>query len=510
MTQPILQRSDEKWVLLATVLASSMAFIDTTALNVTLPRLQADLNVNGTELLWIVNAYALMLSALILVGGALGDRFGRKRVFMIGIGIFTAASIACGVSTSGGFLVAARAVQGIGGALMVPGSLALIAALFPDERRGVAIGTWSTFSTLTTIIGPVLGGFLADQGLWRFVFFINVPLAAIAVFILVTRVPESTQASDGARLDIVGAALATLGLAGLTYGFIQLGEADSANPALAWIALAVGVVALVAFVLVELRIKHPMVPPSLFQSSTFSGANLLTLFLYAALGGWSFFLPLNLQQVQGYTASEAGVVFLPFALLLTLLSRQAGKYADRLGVRPFLIAGPLIAGLGFAWMATIGITNGIGEYFTSFFPGVVLMGIGMGITVAPLTTAVMNSAPREATGTASGVNNAVARTAGVLAVAIFGALALGLFSSTLNAQALSLGLSPELQSAVSAEAAKLAGAAVPSGVDAATGAALQTEIDWAFVQTFRVVCLLAAVLAWIAAGVAALMIKAKA
>ncbi|MBK8022752.1 MAG: MFS transporter [Chloroflexi bacterium] len=503
-----IERSDEKWVLLATILASSMAFIDSSALNVTLPRIQADVGITGGGVFWVVNAYGLTLAALILVGGVLGDRYGRKRVFAFGIALFTAASIVCGLSTSGGMLIAARAVQGVGGALMTPGSLALIAALFPDERRGVAIGTWSTFSTLTTILGPVLGGWLAEQGLWRMIFFINVPLAAIALFVLVTRVPESRERQDGARLDLAGATLATLGLAGLSYGLLQLGESGSGDP-LVIAALVVGVLASVAFVILELRIAHPMLPPSLFKSRTFSGANLLTLFLYGALGGFLVFLPLNVIQAQGYSSSEAGFVFLPFAIILTLLSRQAGRMVDRIGARPMLIVGPAITGLGFAAMALPGLTNGAADYWISYFPGVVLMGIGMGITVAPLTTAVMTSAPRDSAGVASGVNNAVARTAGVLAVAVFGALALGLFASSLNARTAEFPLSDEARAALSAEAQNLGGAQPPADLAEPLRAQIETAIRWSFVDTFRLAAVLAAVLAFLSAGAAAVLVEPK-
>ncbi len=495
-------------VLLATILASSMAFIDSSALDVAVPALQADLGLNGSQLLWVVNAYLLLLSALILVGGALGDRYGRKRVFMIGIVLFSGASMACGLAQDANFLILARAVQGVGGALMVPGSLAIISAYFPDERRGAAIGTWSTFSTLTTLGGPIIGGWLAGHGLWRLVFFINLPLALIALYTLITRVPESSDEHAPDRLDFVGAALATLGLAGLTYGFLQAPDFGLSDPRVLG-ALVVGVVALAAFVLVESRSDHPMMPLRLFRSRTFSGTNLLTLFLYAALRVAPLFLILNLIQVQGYPPEVAGFTFVPFTILLTLMSRWAGGLIDRVGARLPLIVGPAIAALGFGLMTLPGLTAGPDAYWTTFFPAIVVLGVGMGITVAPLTTAVMGAAPKEMSGTASGINNAVARTAGVLAVAIIGALAIGIFTSNLEARAASLDIPAGSMDALRAQAAQF-GAAQPSAdLSAEQAAAVSNAIRLAFVDTFRVIAGIATALGALSAIMAALLVEAR-
>jgi EmrB/QacA subfamily drug resistance transporter len=500
---------NENWVLLATILASSMAFIDTTALNVALPALQADLNVSGAQLLWIVNAYALFLSSLILVGGSLGDIYGRKRVFMAGIVLFTLSSAACGLAGSANVLIAARAVQGVGGALMVPGSLAILSALFAPERRGRAIGTWSMFSTLTTILGPVLGGWLAGQGLWRVVFFINLPLAAIALFVLATRVPESRNESAPKQLDFMGALLATLGLAGLTYGFIEAPAAGLSDPRIL-LTLGGGILALVVFVIVESRSDHPMVPLRLFKSRTFSGTNALTLFLYAALSGALFFVPLNLIQVQGYPEAVAGFTMLPFAILLTIISRWAGGWVDRIGARLPLIIGPAVAGIGFFLFAFPGLTAGPQDYWTSFFPAIFMLGVGMGITVAPLTTAVMGSAPAESSGTASGINNAVARTAGVLAVAILGAVALVSFSSSLDARTAYLDLSDSQGTELHAEASKLADAAPPADLSDEAAAGVETAVKLAFIDAFHLVAVIAAVMAWFSALLAALLVEGRA
>ncbi len=493
-------------VLLATILASSMAFIDSSALDVASPALQADLGLNGSQLLWVINAFLLFLSALILVGGALGDHYGRKRIFMIGIAIFSVSSVACGLAQSAGFLILARSVQGIGGALMVPGSLAIITASFPPNRRGAAIGTWSTFSTLTTLAGPVLGGWLAGHGLWRAVFFINLPLAGIALVVLATRVPESRDEDAPKQLDILGALLATVGLAGLTFGFLQAPDYGLGDLRVTG-ALVAGALALAACVTVEARSDHPMMPLRLFRSRTFSGANLLTLFLYAALRIAPFFLVLNLIQVQGYPEEVAGFAFLPFAILLTLMSRWAGGLIDRVGARLPLIIGPVLAAVGFALLALPGLTSGPDQYWVTYFPGVIVLGIGMGITVAPLTTAVMGAAPQESSGTASGINNAVARTAGVLGVAIVGALAIGVFTTTLDARAAALDIPAQAKVELQAQAAQFGAAQAPAGLSPEQTAAAGQAIDLAFVDTFRLIAGIAAGLAALSAVMTVLLIE---
>ncbi|MEP7291195.1 MAG: MFS transporter [Chloroflexota bacterium] len=495
-------------VLVATILASSMAFIDSSALDVSSPALQADLGLNGSQLLWVVNAYLLFLSALILVGGSLGDRYGRKRMFMIGIGIFTGASMACGLAQDANFLILARSIQGIGGALMVPGSLAILSAYFPPDQRGKAIGTWSTFSTLTTIGGPIIGGWLAGHGLWRAIFFINVPLAAAALYTLSTRVPESRADNVEGRLDVVGAALATLGLAGLTFGFLQAPDYGFGDLRV-FGALAGGLIALGLFVVAEWRNPHPMMPLRLFRSKTFSGANLLTLFLYAALRVAPFFFILNLIQAQGYPPEIAGFTFLPFSILLTLMSRWSGGLIDRVGARLPLIAGPAIAAVGFALMALPGLTTGPDQYWLTYFPAVIVLGIGMGITVAPLTTAVMGAAPQGSTGTASGINNAVARTAGVLAVAIVGSLAIGFFANNLTARTESLNISDDAKAELRAQASQLGAAQPPASLAPEQAAAAGEAIKLAFVDTFRVIAGIATVLAALSAVMAALLIEKR-
>ncbi|GAB4217332.1 MAG: MFS transporter [Roseiflexaceae bacterium] len=500
----LIAREREPWLLFAAIMASSMAFIDSSALNVALPALQADLKASGADLLWIVNSYALLLAALILVGGALGDRFGRKRMFMLGIGLFAGTSVLCGLAPDATTLIVARALKGIAGALMVPGSLSLIAALVPPERRGQAIGAWSAFSTITTILGPALGGLLAGAGLWRVIFFINLPLALLALAALQRGVPESRDPEEGG-VDIPGALLVTLGLVGLTYGSITAAERGLTSDVL--VALVGGVLALIGFVLVEARSPHPMLPLSMFRSRAFSGTNAMTLFLYAALGGALFFMPLNLIQVQGYDPGLAGLSTLPFPLLLALLSRRVGALSDRLGPRIPLTVGPALAGLGFLLYALPGITAGPSDYWTTFFPAILVLGLGMAITVAPLSSTVMSSAPPELAGVASGISNAVSRAAGVLAVAIMGGLALLSFGAALEARSAPLELAPAAREALLAQASRLGEAQPPTGLTAALAEQVQQVIRLAFVDTFRLMMLIATGLSWLSALLSALVLR---
>ncbi|MFN8527942.1 MAG: MFS transporter [Anaerolineae bacterium] len=496
-----------RWVLISAILASSMAFIDQSALDVAAPRLQADLQMTGTQLFWVSTAYALFLASLLLVGGALGDLYGRKRIFMIGIGIFGASSIACGLAPTAELLILSRAVQGIGGALMIPGSLAMISANFSDERRGAAIGTWSTFSTLTTLLGPLVGGWLAERGLWRAVFLINVPLGLIALYLLASRVPESRSETPTRRLDWAGAVTITLSLALFTIGFTLLQNADSGPLSLLMIVGGIG--ALIGFLVIESRIEHPMVPLKLFRNRTFSGTNALTLLLYGALRVAPFFLGLNLQQIQGYPADVAGFAFLPFALCLIALSRLSGGLASRLGPRLFLTLGPALTGVGFLLLGLPGQTGGVSDYWTTFFPGTLVLGVGMGLTVAPLTTAVMSAAPRENSGAASGINNAISRVAAVLALTIVGGIALANFQGGLAARAETLGLSEEARVELSANSAALGATELPNGLSADQQTQVKQAIDESFLEVNRLVSVISAVLAWLSALIAFVMVEPK-
>jgi EmrB/QacA subfamily drug resistance transporter len=494
-----------RWVLVATILGSSMAFIDGSVVNVALPVLQVDLNATTADVQWVMEAYSLFLAALILVGGALGDHFGRRRIFAIGTAIFILASVVCGLSLNVGLLILARAIQGTGGALLVPGSLAIISASFSEDQRGQAIGTWSAFTSITSVIGPVIGGWLVQYASWRWVFFLNLPLAVVVLSVLFWRVPESRDEGMRRGLDWWGTALTTVGLGAIVYALIEAGSAGLSQPQVL-ITLCVGIAALVAFVVVEARSKAPMVPLAPFRSPTFSGANLLTLLLYAALSGLTFFFPFDLIQVQGYAPTAAGAALVPFVLIMFLLSRWAGGLVDRYGAKLPLVVGPAITALGFALFAVPGIG---GTYWVTFFPAVFVMGIGMTVTVAPLTTAVMGAVEERHAGVASGINNAVARAAGLLAIAALGIVILSAFNSSLDSHLAQLGISPQVRHAIDVQRIKLAGIQLPVGTSGELQAALKRTIDEAFVSGFRLVSLICAGLALASAFCAWLMIEGK-
>jgi EmrB/QacA subfamily drug resistance transporter len=507
-------KAAQRWTLVAAILGSSLAFVDGTVVNVALPAIQHTLDASAADAQWVVESYALFLASLLLVGGALCDRVGRKRMFMLGAAIFVAASVACAASPSVVPLIVARAVQGVGAALLVPGSLSLISATFPEGERGAAIGTWSAFSGITAALGPVIGGFLVDHYSWTWAFLINVPVGAVLLFICATRVPESKGHAHDAGLaggrvpegpiDFAGAVLATLGLAGIVFALI---EAPMRGWTSAWVlaSAALGVAALAGFVAVESRVREPMLPLALFRETNFAGANLLTLLLYAALGGGLYFLPLNLVQVQGFGATAAGAALLPFIAIMFALSRWAGTLVDRFGAKRPLIVGPCIAAAGFAWLALPGVGA---NYWTSFFPAICTLGLGMSITVAPLTTTVMNAVDRDLSGTASGVNNAVSRAAGLLAIAAFGIVMTWAFNASLDASLASLHAPQDVLQQVVAQRSKLAGIELPPGLGSADAGAWKRAIGEAFVTGFRWVMWISAALALLSAASAWRMIDA--
>jgi EmrB/QacA subfamily drug resistance transporter len=490
-------KSQKRWTLIATILGSAMTFIDGTVVNVALPALQAELHATITDVQWVVEAYALFLGALILVGGSMGDQIGRKRVFLFGTVFFTAASIMCGVATSPLILIIGRALQGIGAAFLVPGSLAIISATYDDAERGRAIGTWSGFSAITTAVGPVIGGWLIEHVSWRAAFFINVPLAAVVVVLSLKYMEESKDPSRTSTIDWMGAGLAILGLGGIVFGLLEWPPLGPGHPLVIG-SLALGVLCLALLIVVERRASNPMLPLHLFSSRTFTLANALTLFLYGALGVVFFLLPLDLIQVQHYTATKAGAAFVPFAIIMFALSRWAGGLVSRVGSRLPLTVGPVISALGIALFLRTGIDD---SYWTGIFPAVCLLGFGMTITVAPLTTTVMAAVDKSHSGVASGINNAVSRVAGLLTIAVFGVFLARAFDADVHSRLDQLSLAPAARAQIDQQLPKMAGADLSAvSVEASQRDAVKRSIDEAFVSGFHMVVLGSALLALVAAG----------
>jgi EmrB/QacA subfamily drug resistance transporter len=486
---------DKPWVLVTAILGSSLAFIEGSVVNLALPSLQAHFQANSTELQWVVNAYLLALGAFMLIGGSLGDRFGLRRIFLVGTAIFGTASLACAVAPSLGILIAFRLVQGFGAALLVPSSLALIGTHFETGERGRAIGTWAGASALTTAVGPVLGGWLVDQWSWPAVFLLIAPLAAITFSVGLWRVPRSLPQTRAA-LDYPGAVLLAATLSLMIYALVG---AMRPLPRLA-IALAVIVLGL-AFLKRESRIARPMLPLDLFRSRSFSGANAMTLLLYCALSGALYFLPFNLIQVQGYSATTAGAAFLPFTIILGFGSRFAGQLVERFNPRTLLTAGPAITAAGFFVMAIPGVDS---DLASGFLPAIVVIGVGMTLSVTPLTTVVMNAVGERQTGIASGINNTAARLAGVVAVAGLTALAVSLFSTRLALELQQTDVPAQLVAELQQQASALGELRAPATASAGTTATVSKAVAHAYVSAFRVlvsVCgglaLLSSLIAWL-------------
>jgi EmrB/QacA subfamily drug resistance transporter len=495
--------SRSRWTLAATIIGTSMASLDATVVNVALAALQTDLDATITEVQWVVEAYALFLGGLILVGGSLGDQFGRKRAFLAGVGFFTAASVVCGLAASPAALIAGRALQGIGAAFLVPGSLAIITATFSEADRGRAIGTWSGASAITAAIGPLTGGWLIEHVSWRAVFFMNIPLAAAVVVLSLRFMDESRDPSRSARIDWTGATLAIVGLGGLVVGLIEWPPLGGDHP-LVVTSLCIGAVALVLFVRVERRATNPTLPLQLFTSRTFSLVNLLTFLLYGGLSSVFVLVPMNLIQVHGYTATQAGAALLPLPLTIAAMSRWAGGLVSRVGSRLPLTAGPAVASLGVALYARPGLD---GPYWTTFFPAAFVLGVGLALTVAPLTTTAMGAVGRNLAGVASGVSNAVSRVAGLLAIAAFSVVLARTFEGRVGSALDRLCLTASAREAIDRELPKMGGADISGlrSISPAQRLAVHDAIRGAFLSAFRLVMGVAAMLALLAAAVGALI-----
>jgi len=496
-----LDQARQRWVLAACVLGSSMAFIDGSVVNVALPRMESELETTLAYMTWVINAYTLCMSALLLIGGAAADQIGRRRIFLIGISIFSIASIGCGIAPTVEMLILARAIQGVGAALLIPCSLAIIGAAFGEKERGAAIGIWSGASAIAAGSSPLLGGWLVDHVTWRAIFLINPVIAVPTILIALRHVPESIDTEAKKGLDGRGAALAFFGLGLLVYGLIAASERGWSSSIVLG-AIVLGLVLLVAFVAAERRSPTPMMPLNVFRSQTFSGVNILTLLLYGALGGMMFFLPFLLIQVHGYTATEAGGAFLPFTIILGVLSKWGGGLVDRFGARLPLIIGPTIVAVGMALIAAPGTG---GSYWTTFFPPMAVLGLGMAVTVAPLTTTVLNSVAQHQTGVASGINNAVAQVASLLLIAILGTVGISTLNRALDRNL--AGTSAEVRQIGDMARRGFVMPTMPPRTPQPVQETARGVVAESFLDTIRHVMMLTAALSLASAAAAALTIK---
>jgi EmrB/QacA subfamily drug resistance transporter len=499
---PVLTRRQEKWILAATIIASTMTFSDMTIVNVALPVLQRELGASFAQVQWVVESYTLVLSALILVGGAAGDLFGRRRVFSIGMAIFAIASAACGLAPSAGMLVAARAVQGFGAALMMPGSLAIVSASFPRERQGDAIGLWSATTGIAMTVAPAFGGWLIDAFSWHAAFLINLPLAAIAFAITQWKVPES-RSDRPRRLDLGGMAMATIGLGALTYGLIAAGEHGFADLRTLG-PIVIGVAGLILFVLQEKRAADPMVPLAFFRIPRFAVIQAFTFTLWAALTGTTFFVPFRLMQVQGFAPTEAGVALLPLVVTASILSRFFGKLADRIQPRILLVAGAVFTGAGFFLLT---VPDAETSYWAGFLPALLLIGLGMGVCQVPVTVVALNAAGPANVGTSSAINNMVARAGGLIAIAVFGLLLAHGYNAALMPGLESAGTPEHAQQAIALQRAQLAATTVPAELSTAQQDAAMLVIKQAFITGYRWAMAAAGIMAFASALVAARFLR---
>ena len=498
-----LDKRRQSWVLAACVLGSSMAFIDSSVVNVALPKMESELETTLAYMTWVINAYTLCMSALLLIGGAAADQIGRRRIFMIGISVFAVASIGCGFAPNVEILILARAVQGVGAALLIPCSLAIIGAAFGEKERGGAIGIWSGASAIAAGSSPLLGGWLVDHVSWRAIFLINPIIALPTILIALRHVPESIDTEAKKGLDVTGATLAFFGLGLPVFGLIAASERGWSNPVVIG-SIGVGSILLVAFVAAERRSQTPMMPLNVFTSLTFSGVNILTLLLYGALGGTMFFLPFLLIQVHGYSATAAGGAFMPFTIILAVLSKWGGGLVDRFGARLPLIIGPSVVALGIGLLSVPGTG---GSYWTTFFPPMVVLGFGMAITVAPLTTTVLNSVAQHQTGVSSGINNAVAQVASLLLIAILGTVGIATLNHSVDQRL--TGAGPEVRQIADTARRGFVMPTIPPTASQQTREAAHAVIAHSFLDTIRHVMMITTALALAGAAAAAVTIKRK-
>jgi EmrB/QacA subfamily drug resistance transporter len=492
-----------RWLIVATALGSGMIFLDGSVVNVALPAIQKGLTAPLSGLQWIVNAYTLLLAALLMIGGGIGDTYGRKTAFQAGLIVFTLSSIACGLAPNLDVLIAARAAQGIGGALLVPGSLAMIKAVIEPQDAGRAIGLWAGLSGVTSAVGPLLGGYLVDALSWRAIFFINVPLAAVTFWAMSVHVPESRDEGSAHSLDWPAGITSFLALGGVTYALIE-------QPTLGWGnarilgALAAGFVGGVLFVWRELTAEHPMIPLSAFRSRTFDGANLATLGVYFTFSGALLFLVLDLQQLQGYTPLQSGAAFLPMVLLLLFLSPRVGGRMTRYGARPLLSIGPVIIGIGFILLAMLGHPI---NFWRDVLPGVLILGFGMTLFVTPLTATVMNAVPERLAGVASGISNTLTRIASLLAVALLGLVVANRFNSTLSHELGRSSLPSWARASLISHSDRLADDPVPRKLTPAQSAYVVTIVDDSYIDGYRWAMIVCALLCFASAAVAFSMVR---
>jgi EmrB/QacA subfamily drug resistance transporter len=492
-----------KLILTATILASGMAFLDGSVVNIAIPTIQNKFGATISDIQWIVNGYMIMLCALLLISGALGDRYGRKRIFAYGIGLFIVASFLCSISHSILQLELFRAIQGIGGAMMVPGSLSIINISFDEKVRGRAIGLWSGFAGGVAALGPLVGGFLVQFWGWQSIFYINIPLGLLALFLTFRYIPESRN-DNATKIDLLGTLFIFFSLVGISFGLLSVSNLGWNNPIILG-SIFIGILSFILFIITEKRTKEPLVPFHIFSSSLVTGANLATLFLYFALNAVIFFLVLNFQQIQHYPPIEAGLGLLPSIILITFLSGPGGTIADKIGPRLPMILGPLIVSLGMFLLILPG-TNA--NYFIAFLPALILVGLGMSIVIAPLTKSALSVA-NNYSGAASGVNNAVARIAGLLAIAILGAIIISLFKGQLADSIHTSRLNQNQQQQIMLQENKLGGITMPQNFSDTSKKIAQNAVDNSFIYGFRYAMGINAFLAFLSAFVSFLTIHNK-